>query len=29
MRNTLCYGADLPVLREHIPDSSVDMEYLE
>ena len=29
MRNTLYYGDCLPVLQEHISDSSVDMVYLE
>jgi hypothetical protein len=29
MRNTLYYGDNLPVLREHIPVSSVDLVYLE
>lgn len=28
-RNTLYYGDNLPVLREHIPDASVDLVYLD
>jgi site-specific DNA-methyltransferase (adenine-specific) len=27
-RNTLFYGDNLPILREHIPDESVDLVYL-
>ena len=29
MRNTLYYGDNLTVLREHIPDESVDLVYLD
>lgn len=29
MRNTLYYDDNLPVLRDHIPDSSVDSVRLE
>ncbi len=29
MRNTLYYGDNLQVLREHIPDGSVDLVYLD
>ena len=29
MRNTLFYGDNLTVLREHIPDDSVDLVYLD
>ena len=29
MQNTLYYGDNLPVLREHIPDESVDLVYLD
>ena len=29
MRNTLCYGDNLNVLREHIPNESVDLIYLD
>ena len=29
MRNTLFYGDNLNVLREHIPDESVDLVYLD
>ena len=29
MRNTLFYGDNLSVLREHIPDESVDLVYLD
>ncbi len=29
MQNTLCYGDNLQVLREHIPDESVDLVYLD
>lgn len=28
-RNTLFYGDNLPILREHIPDASVDLVYLD
>ena len=28
-RNTLYYGDNLPILREHIPDESVDLIYLD
>ncbi len=28
-RNTLFYGDNLPILREHIPDESVDLIYLD
>ena len=27
--NTLYYGDNLPILREHIPDESVDLVYLD
>lgn len=27
--NTLFYGDNLPILREHIADESVDLEYLD
>ena len=29
MSNTLFYGDNLQVLREHIPDASVDLVYLD
>ena len=29
MTNTLFYGDNLSVLREHIPDASVDLVYLD
>jgi hypothetical protein len=29
MRNTLYYGDNLHVLREHVPDESVDLIYLD
>ena len=29
MSNTLFYGDNLQVLREHIPDKSVDLVYLD
>ena len=29
MRNTLYYGDNLPIMREHIPDESVDLVYLD
>ena len=29
MRNTLYYGDNLQVLRDHIPDESVDPIYLD
>ena len=29
MRNTLYYGDNLQVLREHISDESVDLVYLD
>ena len=29
MRNTLYYGDNLQVLREHVPDESVDLVYLD
>ena len=29
MRNTLYYGDNLQVLRDHIPDESVDLVYLD
>lgn len=29
MRNTLYYGDNLPILREHIADESVDLVYLD
>jgi site-specific DNA-methyltransferase (adenine-specific) len=28
-RNTLFYGDNLPILREHIPDESIDLIYLD
>jgi len=28
-RNTLYYGDNLPILRQHIPDNSVDLVYLD
>ena len=28
-RNTLFYGDNLPILRERIPDASVDLVYLD
>jgi 16S rRNA G966 N2-methylase RsmD len=28
-RNTLYYGDNLKVLREHLPDESVDLVYLD
>ncbi len=28
-RNTLFYGDNLPILREHVPDESVDLIYLD
>ena len=28
-RNTLFYGDNLPILREHVPDASVDLIYLD
>ena len=28
-QNTLFYGDNLPILREHIPDESVDLIYLD
>jgi len=28
-RNTLFYGDNLTILREHIPDASVDLIYLD
>ena len=28
-RNTLFYGDNLPILREHIPDESIDLVYLD
>jgi site-specific DNA-methyltransferase (adenine-specific) len=27
--NTLFYGDNLPILREHVPDESVDLIYLD
>jgi hypothetical protein len=27
--NTIFYGDNLPILREHIPDESVDLVYLD
>jgi len=27
--NTLFYGDNLPILREHIPDESIDLIYLD
>jgi site-specific DNA-methyltransferase (adenine-specific) len=27
--NTLFYGDNLPILREHIPDESIDLVYLD
>ena len=27
--NTLFYGDNLPILREHIPDQSIDLVYLD
>ncbi len=27
--NALCYGDNLPILREHIADDSVDLIYLD
>ena len=29
MNNALYYGDNLPILREHIPDESVDLVYLD
>ena len=29
MRNALYYGDNLPIMREHIPDESVDLVYLD
>ena len=29
MRNTLYYGDNLQVLRDHVPDESVDLVYLD
>ena len=29
MRNTLYYGDNLQVLRDHVPDGSVDLVYLD
>ena len=29
MTNTLYYGDNLPILREHVPDESVDLVYLD
>lgn len=29
MHNTLHYGDNLSVLREHVPDESVDLIYLD
>jgi site-specific DNA-methyltransferase (adenine-specific) len=29
MRNTLFYGDNLPIMREHIADESVDLVYLD
>jgi len=29
MRNVLYYGDNLPIMREHIPDESVDLVYLD
>lgn len=29
MENTLYYGDNLPILREHIPDNSIDLIYLD
>ena len=29
MSNTLYYGDNLPILREHVPDESVDLVYLD
>ena len=29
MRNTFCYGDNLQVLRDHVPDESVDLVYLD
>jgi site-specific DNA-methyltransferase (adenine-specific) len=28
-RNTLFYGDNLPILREYIPDESIDLVYLD
>jgi len=28
-QNTLFYGDNLPILREHIPDESIDLIYLD
>ena len=28
-RNTLFYGDNLPILRDHIPSESVDLVYLD
>ena len=28
-KNTLFYGDNLPILREHIPDESIDLIYLD
>ena len=29
MRNTLYYGDNLPIMREHIPDETIDLVYLD
>ena len=29
MTNTLCYGDNLQVSREHMQDNSVDLEFLD
>ena len=29
MNNALYYGDNLPILREHLPDESVDLVYLD
>ena len=28
-QNTLFYGDNLPILREHVPDESIDLIYLD
>ena len=29
IENTLFYGDNLPILREYVPDESVDLAYLD
>ena len=29
MRNALYYGDNLPIMREHIPDGTIDLVYLD